>query len=147
MAVQHLFVNVLDSGTGRDAFLLLYVMLQIHETLCNALSSVNGTSAHDTSFCQYATNALRMHNGRMRRSRRPADTQTHRQALIAGLQQRYAHIRTIKIKDSGRLFSATVKTTGGRTLHRTAYSLPRLAQQLCEGLNAFYSEPLASSDY
>lgn len=111
------------------------------------MSSVNGTSAHDTSFRQYATNALRMHDGRIRRSRRPADTQTHRQALIDDLQQRYAHIRTLKIKDSGRLFSATVKTTDGRTLHRTAYSLPRLAQQLCEGLNTFYSEPLASSDY
>ena len=122
-------------------------MLQNQLTLCNALLSASGTSAHDTSFTQYHTNALRQYNDRGQRRRRPSDSQPQRRALIDCLQQQYATIRTVKVKDRGLLFSATVKIPGGRTVHRTAYSLPRLAQQLCEWLDAFYSEPLASSDY
>lgn len=73
----HIFINIGHSGTpvyvlnGRTAFgckcvrqrdrpgclfLLLYAMLQNYNHLCNALSSVNGTSAHDTSLLSAVTN-------------------------------------------------------------------------------------------
>lgn len=72
---------------------------------------------------------------RKKRLRRPGDSLPLRRELIDRLQQQFATIRTIKVKDTGILFIARIKTCTGRTVHRTAYSLPNLAQRLYEGLS------------
>ena len=110
-------------------------MLSNQHTLHSALLSANETSAHETSFSEYRTNTLRQYDDRGRRRRRPADSLSMRQQLITSLQQQYTDIRVIKIKDSGTLFIARIKTRDGQTIHRTAFTLPNLAQRLYDGLS------------
>ena len=113
-------------------------MVQNQSNLQGATLSANETFAHETSIrhSELHTNSLRFYNEAGKRRRRPSDSLPLRQELITQLQLQYTAIRVIKIKDSGTLFMARIKTRSGRIIHHTAYSLPNLAALLCEGLSS-----------
>ena len=70
MAVQHFLMNVLDSGTGTDAFFI--VMLQNHQVSAADMSISLGTSAHETGFsvtdlyADFARRGMTLHGCRIR---------------------------------------------------------------------------------
>lgn len=98
-----------------------------------------GTSAHETgtgfSIPSLNSNRLRFYAPSGTRRRKPSATSEMRAGLCAALAADHAGIRRVKIKDCGILFSARVWFRSGRVIHHKAYSLPRLAVLLIEGIN------------
>lgn len=99
--------------------------------------SANETSAHETSLLSvFNTNCLRFYSENGKRRRRASSTRQMRRQLSDELVQNFTDIRSIKIKDTGILFTARIKGHSGRTIHRTAYTLYSLARLLCGDLTA-----------
>ncbi len=76
MAVQHLQMNVIDDGTGTDAFFI--VMLQNHLLPLAGTSASLGTSAHETGnlsvtdlYAAFARRGMTLHGFQIRILSRP----------------------------------------------------------------------------
>ena len=132
MAIQHLVLNVISSGSGTDTFFI--VMMNIQNLSNVALLSNNGTSAYETGTQAFSSNALRFYNEDGKRRRKPSTTSAMRMEMAAMLMNGCPAVRSVKIHDSGIGFSARVKLHGGGTVHRTAYNLQNLYGLLLDGL-------------
>ena len=77
-------------------------------------SSGQSTSTHETRVSRST-----------QRSRKPSQTQAERLSLILFFQDKYPGIRSLKIKDTGRMFIARARA-GKRFLHAGAFSLQNL---------------------
>ena len=112
-------------------------MLQHIEISCAALLSGPGTSAHETGapstqYC-YNTNPLRRYDAQGRRRRSRTDSRQPRETLCAELLAT-GGVRTAKVQDTGTLFIARLRTTGGRTITRRACNLQNLRGLLLDAL-------------
>ena len=132
MAIQHLVLNVISSGSGTDTFFI--IMVNLNTTSNVALLSNNGTSAYETGTQSFSTNALRFYNAEGKRRRKASATSALRSEMAVTLMSEHSSVRCVKIHDSGISFSARVKLHGGGTIHRTACNLQNLYGLLLEGI-------------
>lgn len=132
MAIQHLVLNVISSGSGTDTFFI--VMMNIQNLSNVALLSSHGTSAYETGTQSFSSNALRSYNPDGKRRRKPSATSAMRADMVVMLMNAFPHIRRVKIHDSGIEFQARVRLQGGGIVYRTAYNLQNLYGKLLEGI-------------
>ena len=99
MAIQHLFVNVISSGTGTDTFFI--IMKNIQNLSNAAMLSSHGTSAYETGTQSFSSNALRSYNPDGKRRRKPSATSAMRADMVVMLMNAFPDIRRVKIHDSG----------------------------------------------
>ena len=132
MAIQHLVLNVISSGSGTDTFFI--IMMNLNTTSNAALSSSRGTSAYETGTQSFSTNALRFYNAEGKRRRKASATSALRSEMAATLMNVFPYIRRVKIHDSGIEFQARIRLNNGRTFQRKAYNLQNLYGILCESL-------------
>ena len=132
MAIQHLVLNVISSGSGTDTF---FIIMMNKQNLSNAaMLSSRGTSAYETGTQSFSTNALRFYNAEGKRRRKASATSALRSEMAVTLMNGCPSVRCVKIHDSGISFSARVKLHGGGTVHRTAYNLQNLYGKLLDGI-------------
>lgn len=100
-----------------------------------ALLSGPGTSAHETGApsALYNTNPLRRYDEQGRRRRSRTDSLPLRRRLCAELLAT-GGVRTAKVRDTGTLFIARLRTAGGRMLTRRACNLQNLRGLLLDAL-------------
>lgn len=108
----------------------------LYKSLTSNAASLSGlgTSAHETgSILPYDSNRLRHYTDTGKRRRRPADTRPIRLEICHELAK-LETVRTAKVRDTGILFIARIRTTTGRMVTRRAYNLGNLRGMLIEAL-------------
>lgn len=103
---------------GKQPFFVIQISNNMTKDfeICNAgnNSTRRATSTHETRVSRST-----------QRSRKPSQTKAERLSLILFFQDKYPGIRSLKIKDTGRMFIARARA-GKRFLHAGAFSLQNL---------------------
>ena len=110
-------------------------MLQSQNLSLAASLGGPGTSAHETGAPStlYNTNPRRRYDAQGRRRRSRTDSRQPRETLCSELLAT-GGVRTAKVRDTGTLFIARLRTTGGRTITRRACNLKNLRGLLLDAL-------------
>ena len=105
-----------DSLSYIAIFQISEKLMTKRDEICNAgnNSTRRATSTHETRVSRST-----------QRSRKPSQTQAERLSLILFFQDKYPGIRSLKIKDTGRMFIARARASK-RFLHAGAFSLQNL---------------------